>query len=142
MNCARERELLQTLRAGAAFTPEEQRHLEGCAQCAESVRIARALNAVSAVVTIEKGDARILWLLAAERRYAAKEQRLQRIMGIVPMFAVIAVFVATVLRAFLTGDMPIDGLLGASGRIGPAFLVAAVFVVVLVWTSPVRGRSS
>jgi hypothetical protein len=142
MTCAHEREVLQAIRAGEAFTPDLQRHLEGCAQCSESLRIARALSLTPAGITIEKGDARILWLLAAERRYAAKERKLQRIMRMVPAFAILLVIAVTITRVFIWGGSLIDGLLGASGRIGPAFLVSAVFVVILVWTSPVHGRSS
>ena len=33
-----------------------------------------------------------------------------------------------------------NALLGASGKVGPVFLLAAAFVVFVVWTAPVRGR--
>jgi hypothetical protein len=113
-------------------------HVEQCAVCAEAVRIGNALNSTTTQAVIEPADARILWLLAAERRYALAEQRLARLTRLIPLVAVVAVIVAAGLRALLSGGSPVDGLLGAGARVGPVFLVALAFVIVVVWTTPGR----
>lgn len=139
MMCPRESETVRAAKAGRV-SPELARHIEHCTVCAEAVRIADALKSTTTQAVIEPADARILWLLAAERRYAAAEQRLARLTWWIPLVAAVVVIIATAVRAVLSGSSPVDGLLGATGRIGPVFLLALAFVVVVVWTAPRPAR--
>jgi hypothetical protein len=141
MTCPRHNEVVRAANSGLV-APEIARHITECVECSETAGIARTLVASAIETKIERGDARILWLLAAERRHAAAEQKLNRVIHLVPALATVIAIVATVIRVVLTGSSPIDGLLGASGKIGPVFLIAAAFVVLLVWTAPMRRRSS
>lgn len=137
MICPRESECIRAANSGR-ISPEVVGHIKQCAACAEAVRIAGVLNSTATEAMIEPADARILWLLAAERRYAVAEQRLARLTKSIPLVAAIVVIIAAVVRALLSGGSPVDGLLGATGRVGPVFLIALAFVIVVVWTAPGR----
>jgi hypothetical protein len=137
MICPRESECIRAANSGR-ISPEVAGHLKQCAACAEAVRIADALNSTTTHALIEPADARILWLLAAERRYSVAEQRLARVTRSIPLIAGIVVIIAAVVRALLSGSSPVDGLLGAGAKVGPVFLIALVFVIVVVWTAPGR----
>ena len=149
--CPREQQILAALRTGAT-TSDMQRHLAECSTCAEAARISSALlacvdakmNSATAQMNVQPGDARIIWLLAAERRHAEKEQKLRRIVGLVPIVALLLIVIATVIFRFVFGGS-VDALLGSSGtsgRIGPVFLLAVALVVAVVMTAPTRTRSS
>ena len=138
--CASEKQILAAMKAGR-MTPEMERHVRECAVCSETVQVSSALLSVSSQVKVERGDARIIWLLAAERRHAETEQRLGRVIGMVPVIAAVILAIAAAVWRFLMGGST-DALLGGSGKIGPVFLVAAALVVFVVLTAPVRGRSS
>jgi hypothetical protein len=140
MTCPRKEDVSLAVKRGE-ITPEIERHVTDCAECSESVRISSALLASSEHVKIERADARIIWLLAAERRQADTEQKFNRVIRLVPGLAAMIVAAAATIWVVLFGGSA-DALLGASGRVGPVFLIAAAFVVLVVWTAPSRGRSS
>jgi hypothetical protein len=141
MTCPREHETVLALKSDV-LAPELERHISECASCSEAARIARSLTAIADDVNIERADARILLLLAAERRHAHAEEKLTRITRFVPSLVIAIVVVVTLFRRILTGDSPLAGLLGADPRSAPVFLIAAAFVVVVVWTAPIRGRTN
>jgi hypothetical protein len=139
MTCPEEQEVLRALQHGSV-TAELERHVAECAKCAASVRISSALLASAGEVKVDQGDARIIWLLAAERRHAETEKKLARVIRLVPAMTAMIVAGAAMLWVVLLGGSA-NALLGASGKVGPVFLLAAAFVVFVVWTAPVRGRS-
>jgi len=141
MSCSRETETLRAAKTDA-ITAELQRHLAECAECSDTMRVAIALSTSGGQVPVERGYARIIWLLAAERRHAQAEQKLARVVRFGPVFVVLLVAVVAAVWALLTGHFVTEGLLEGSGKIALVFLIAAVFVVFVVWTAPVRGRSS
>lgn len=140
MMCPNQQDVLRAMKRGA-MTQEIERHIIECAECAESVRISSALLASAEYVNVERADARIIWLLAAERRHADTEKKFIRVIRLVPALLAMIVAAAATIWVVLFGGSA-DALLGASGRIGPVFLIAAAFVVFVVWTAPLSGRSS
>ena len=141
MTCPRENECIRAVHSGA-MAPELARHMGECSDCAEAVRIARTLAASTVETKVQRGDARIVWLLAAERRHADKERKLGRIMSLVPSIVIAAIIAVTAVRTALTGVSPVEGLFGTSDTVAPAFLIAAIFVILVVSTAPLRSRSS
>jgi hypothetical protein len=140
MTCPNQQDVLQAVKRGT-LSAEIERHLAECGECSESVRISNALLASSEHVNIERADARIIWLLAAERRHADTEKKLTCVIRLVPAMVAMILVAATTTWVVLFGGSA-DALLGGSGRVGPVFLIAVAFVVFVVWTAPLRGRSS
>ena len=140
MNCPNEQRVIAAIRVGG-LGPELRKHVEQCPACEETARIAGAVAGSTIAMSIHRGDARILWLLAAERRQAEAERKLGRVVVAARLIAALAFLIAAAVRIVTAGGPP-AGLLGVENNVGPVFLIAAAFVFLVVWTAQARGRSS
>ena len=134
--CPREEEILQALRSEAT-SEEEQRHLDACPSCRESVMVAswmqEAAQAEAGKTPLPDAQS-IWWRSRVVRQLCEREERIERRTRPLMLVQGIATFlvIATIVSFVLTSEAVFGALGSVVGGSGTASGVSAALVAAVI----------